>query len=102
MLIAMELPEVEVYADVAARIEQVWDLVSDIRLMPALSTELQSVQWADGFDEPCLGAQFLGTNRHAAIGVWTTCSHITESIRHGPSSRPSATPTDPPPSGGST
>lgn len=78
MLIVMALPEVEVYADVAAPIERVWDLVSDIGLMPAFSTELQCVEWADGFDEPCLGARFLGTNRHAAIGVWTTCSHITE------------------------
>jgi uncharacterized membrane protein len=44
MLIAMALPEVEVYADVAAPIEQVWDLVSDISLMPAFSTELQCVE----------------------------------------------------------
>ena len=50
MLIAMALPGVEVYADIAAPIEQVWDLVSDISLMPAFSTELQSVEWADGFD----------------------------------------------------
>jgi hypothetical protein len=74
----MAVPGVEVSADIAAPIDQVWDLVSDISLMPAFSTELQSVEWADGFDGPCLGAQFLGTNRHAAIGVWTTCSQITE------------------------
>ena len=74
----MALPAVEVYADIAAPIERVWALVSDISLMPAFSTELHSVEWVDGFDEPCLGAQFLGTNRHAAIGVWTTHSHITE------------------------
>ena len=78
MLIAMALSAVEVYADIAAPIERVWDLVSDISLMPAFSTELHSVEWVEGFDEPCLGAQFLGTNRHPAIGVWTTCSHITE------------------------
>ena len=78
MLIAMALAGVEVYADIAAPVAQVWDLVSDISLMPAFSTELQSVEWADGFDEPGLGAQFLGTNRHDAIGIWTTRSHITE------------------------
>lgn len=78
MLIAMALAGVEVYADIAAPVGQVWDLVSDISLMPAFSTELQSVEWADGFDEPGLGAQFLGTNRHDAIGIWTTRSHITE------------------------
>ena len=78
MLLAMTRPGVEVYADIAAPIEQVWDVVTDIGLMPAYSTELQSVEWVDGFDGPRLGARFLGTNRHAAIGVWTTCSHITE------------------------
>ena len=78
MLSAMALPGVEVYADIAAPVEQVWDLVSDISLMPNFSTELQGVEWVDGFDEPCVGAQFLGINRHAAIGDWTTRSHITE------------------------
>jgi hypothetical protein len=78
MLNAMTLPAVEVYADIAASIERVWELVSDITLMPEFSTELQSIEWVDGFDEPCLGAQFLGTNRHQAIGVWTTRSHVTE------------------------
>lgn len=78
MLIAMAVAGVEVYADIAAPVAQVWDLVSDISLMPAFSTELQSVVWADGFDEPGLGAHFLGSNAHDAIGVWTTRSHITE------------------------
>ena len=62
MLIAMAVAGVEVYADIAAPVAQVWDLVSDISLMPAFSTELQSVVWVDGFDEPGLGAHFLGSN----------------------------------------
>lgn len=74
----MEWPEADVCADVAAPAQRVWDLVSDITLMPEFSAELQSVAWADGFDRPCLGAQFLGTNKHPAIGVWTTRSHIVE------------------------
>jgi len=78
MLTAMGLPGVEVTADIAAPIERVWELVSDITLMPGFSTELQSVEWADGFEAPRLGAQFLGTNRHEAIGVWTTRSQVTE------------------------
>ncbi|WP_328356260.1 SRPBCC family protein [Mycobacterium sp. NBC_00419] len=73
----MAQPVVEVSTEIAAPIERVWELVSDITLMPPLSTELQSVRWADSFDAPCLGAQFLGTNRHEAVGVWTTRSHIT-------------------------
>ena len=70
MLTAMTLPGVEVTADIAAPIERVWELVSNITLMPGFSTELQTVEWADGFEAPRLGAQFLGTNRHEAIGVW--------------------------------
>lgn len=69
--------EVEVFAAIHAPVERVWELVSDITLMPDLSAELQRVEWADGFDRPCPGAQFLGTNRHDAIGTWTTRSQIT-------------------------
>lgn len=74
----MASPGVEVCADIAAPVARVWDLVTDITLMPSFSSELQSVQWDEGFDEPCLGAQFLGTNAHEAIGVWTSRSHVTE------------------------
>lgn len=78
MLIAMTPHEVEVVADITAPVERVWGLVSDIALMPDFSSELRSVEWADGFDGPRLGAQFLGTNEHPAVGIWTTRSHITE------------------------
>lgn len=78
MLTAMTEPGVEVHAVVAAPVNRVWDLVSDITLMPGFSTELQSVEWADGFDGPGLGAEFLGCNRHPAIGDWTTRSRVVE------------------------
>ena len=64
--------------DIAAPLERVWELISDVTLLPRFSTELQHAQWAEGFDTPALGAQFLGTNRHPAIGEWTTTSHIVE------------------------
>ena len=64
--------------DIAAPPERVWDLITDITLMPRFSTELQHAEWAEGFDAPALGAQFLGTNRHPAIGEWTTRSHIVD------------------------
>lgn len=64
--------------DIAAPLERVWELISDVTLLPRFSTELQHAQWAEGFDAPALGAQFLGTNRHPAIGEWTTTSHIVE------------------------
>ncbi len=78
MLAAMTEPGVEVHAAVFAAPDRVWDLVSDITLMPTFSAELQSVEWADGFDGPALGAEFLGANRHPAIGDWTTRSRIVE------------------------
>ena len=78
MLTAMTEPGVEVHAAVYAPPQRVWDLVSDITLMPRFSTELQNVEWAEGFDGPGPGAEFLGRNRHPAIGEWTTCSRIIE------------------------
>ncbi len=65
-----------VEAEIAASPERVWELVADITLMPRFSAELQSAEWADGFDQADLGAEFLGTNRHPAIGEWTTRSRI--------------------------
>ena len=70
--------EASVAIDIAAAPERVWELISDVTLLPRFSTELQHAQWAEGFDAPALGAQFLGTNRHPAIGEWTTTSHIVE------------------------
>ena len=70
--------ETAVSIDIAAPPERVWELISDVTLLPRFSTELQHAQWAEGFDAPALGAQFLGTNRHRAIGEWTTTSHIVE------------------------
>ena len=68
--------EAAVSIDISAPPERVWELVTDITLMPRFSTELQSTAWADGFRTPEIGAQFLGTNRHPAIGEWTTTSKI--------------------------
>ena len=70
--------EASVAIDIAAAPERVWELISDVTLLPRFSTELQHAQWAEGFDAPALGAQFLGTNRHPEIGEWTTTSHIVE------------------------
>lgn len=72
----MNRPEVRVDLEINAPPEAVWVLVSDIALMPRFSTELQSAQWAEGFDGPRLGAQFLGANRHPAVGEWTTRSEV--------------------------
>ena len=70
--------ETAVSIDIAAPPERVWELITDVTLLPRFSTELQHAEWAEGFDAAALGAQFLGTNRHPAIGEWTTTSHIIE------------------------
>jgi uncharacterized protein YndB with AHSA1/START domain len=71
-------PTVEVPIWIAAPPERVWELVSDIDLMPGLSAELQSVEWLDGGAGAALGARFVGRSKHEALGEWATTSHIVE------------------------
>lgn len=71
-------PTVEVHTWIAAPPTQVWTLVSDVELMPRLSSELQSVEWLDGRSGPDLGARFVGRSKHDALGEWATTSHIVE------------------------
>ncbi|MET8419474.1 SRPBCC family protein [Streptomyces sp. NPDC005134] len=71
-------PAVEVHTWIAAPAAQVWTLVSDIELMPRMSSELQSVEWLDCRSGPVLGARFIGRSKHEALGEWATTSHIVE------------------------
>lgn len=73
-----DTPTVEVRTWVDAPPERVWALVSDIGLMPAMSDELQSVEWVDGATGPAVGARFLGRSKHEALGEWATTSEIVE------------------------
>ncbi|MFI0454204.1 SRPBCC family protein [Actinomadura sp. 6N118] len=77
----------QVYADaptvaaeewIGASTETVWALVSDIQLMPELSTELQEVGWLDGHEGPCVGARLRGRSSHPSLGDWETVSTIVE------------------------
>jgi len=77
----------QVYADAptaAAEIridappERVWAVVSDIFLMPQLSSEVQAVAWLDGATGPAVGRRFTGRNAHPAMGEWETVSTVTE------------------------
>jgi hypothetical protein len=56
----------------------VWELVSDIELMPTMSQELQSVEWLGGASEPAVGAKFIGRSKHESLGEWATTSHVIE------------------------
>ncbi|WP_369386728.1 SRPBCC family protein [Streptomyces sp. CG1] len=74
-------PTVEVRTWIDAPTERVWALVSDITLMPAMSEELESVEWLDGADGPAVGARFVGRSRHEAFGEWSTTSQVIECER---------------------
>jgi uncharacterized protein YndB with AHSA1/START domain len=67
---------VETWIDASPR--RVWELVSDIELMPTMSQELQSIEWLDGASEPAVGARFVGRSKHEALGEWATTSQVIE------------------------
>ncbi len=69
-------PKVEASTWIDAEPHRVWSLVSDIKLMPTLSNELQAVEWAEGADAPRVGARFIGHNEHEAFGRWSATSQI--------------------------
>lgn len=74
----MNAHQVVVSTEISAPPGLVWELVTDIGLMPRFSSELQNVEWAEGFHTAALGAQFIGTNRHPRVGEWRTLSQIVE------------------------
>jgi len=71
-------PTVEVRTWIDAPPRRVWELVSDIELMPTMSEELQSVEWLGGATAPAVGARFVGRSRHDALGEWATTSEVIE------------------------
>jgi hypothetical protein len=71
-------PTVQVRTWVGAEPARVWELVSDVRLMPGFSTELQSVEWLDGANGPAVGVRFGGRSRHEALGEWESTSQVVE------------------------
>ena len=77
-----EGPGVTVEVDVNAPPERVWSFVTDISVAAQFSEEFQGAVWAESFDEPALGAQFIGTNQHPKIGEWQTTSTITELVEN--------------------
>jgi uncharacterized protein YndB with AHSA1/START domain len=65
-------PTAEAEVLVAAPVERVWALVTDIGLPARFSSEFRGADWLD--DGPRVGARFVGRNWHKAMGEWeTTC-----------------------------
>lgn len=71
-----DTPTLEATTWIDADPSRVWNLVSDIKLMPNLSNELQSVEWLGDAEGPRVGARFVGHNEHDAFGQWSTTSEI--------------------------
>ena len=63
-------PGVVVETDIKAPASIVWPFVTDISFGADHSAEFTGARWADGHDGPALGAQFIGSNTHEAIGEW--------------------------------
>lgn len=63
-------PGTVVEADIKAPLAEVWDLVTDINFGARFSEEFLGARWAEGHDGPALGASFIGSNKHQAIGEW--------------------------------
>jgi uncharacterized protein YndB with AHSA1/START domain len=71
-----DTPVVTAQIDIEAPPERVWGMVSDIFLMPELSSELREVSWLDGVAGPAVGHRFTGRNAHPAMGEWETVSTV--------------------------
>lgn len=63
-------PGAVVEVDIKAKADTVWPFVTDINFGADHSAEFTGARWADGVDEPAIGAQFFGSNTHKAIGEW--------------------------------
>src|SRR4249919_2904172 len=75
-------PNLESTIEIAAPIERVWALISDVRNMSDWSPQVTSTRLRDGFDECALGAQFTSRNVHGEL-EWTTRGEI---VRFAPGS----------------
>lgn len=64
--------------DIKAKPQVVWELVSDVNLSAEFSEEFQGGSWDDPDTEPQVGSTFTGHNKHAAIGEWSSTSHVAE------------------------
>jgi len=64
--------------EVDAPPDVLWKFISDIAISGRFSEENVGAEWAEGYSEPALGARFVGSNEHKAIGEWQTDCTVTE------------------------
>ncbi len=78
MVLYVDGPEIEVELVVDAPANRVWELIADPSLPSRYSEELVEAGWGDHQgDEPGIGSIIKGRNFNAAIGEWTSSSHVT-------------------------
>ena len=59
----------------AAKADEIWNIVADVRNTGKFSPEVMEAEWLDGATGPALGARFRGHVKRNEIGpvYWTTC-----------------------------
>ena len=68
-------PTVQVRTWIDASPRRVWELVSDVQLMPTMSEELQSIEWLDGFHSQLEG-------RNGGGHPWRTDGRLAIAVMH--------------------
>lgn len=72
-----DCPTTEASVEIAADLDGVWRIVSDIAVPVQFSAELLEVEWLDDVTTPTVGARFRGTSHHPAAGSWQTTCFVT-------------------------
>lgn len=75
-------PGTFVEVDIDAPLARVWDIVTDIGFGARFSEEFAGARWVDGVTGPALGACFVGTNRHPAMGEWEVPCFVDRYVEH--------------------
>jgi hypothetical protein len=63
-------PGTFVEIDIEASAAQLWPIITDLNMPAKFSAEFRGARWAEGSTGPAIGASFIGSNVHAAIGEW--------------------------------
>ena len=75
-------PGTVVEVDIKAPVADVWDVVTDIEFGAQFSEEFLGARWVEGVDGPALGAEFVGSNKHPAIGEWEVPCFVNRYVEH--------------------
>jgi len=75
-------PGTSVEIDIDAPPTVVWAIVTDISFGARFSEEFVGARWADGHDRAALGAGFIGSNKHTAIGEWDVSCFVHRYVEH--------------------